>query len=219
MARPVAADAQATRARILQSALRLVADSGIEGTSIRGVAAGAKVSLATVLHYYGSKAGLYQACIDSMYTELEQLRAALFAAIRVATSAPPRRQRPPKSVAGLLGDTVRAAVIFTRQHRTAHRILLRAVVDEGGMRADRREKFLRPFLDDITALLTPLLGAPAARVRMTAQSIVDLSVRYSLHNAAELRIITGHDDDDDARAAVEAHLVDLAQAMLLPAPR
>lgn len=205
MARPVAADAEATKARILHSALKLVADNGIEGTSIRGVAAGAKVSLATVLHYYGSKDGLYQACVDSMYSELEELRAALFAAMK-----------PGVAVDELVADAVRASVRFVRQHRTAHRILMRMMIDEGGMRPDRREKWLRPFLDDVGAMLAPLLGLPAARVRMTAQTITHLAVRYSLHNAAELKLVTGAEDDAAALAAVESHIIDVAHAMLLP---
>lgn len=204
MARPVAADAEATRARILQSALRLVADRGIEGTSIRDVAAGAGVSLATVLHYYGSKDGLYEACIEAMYAELEDLRAAL-----VATA------RPGVSPAALVEDTVRAAVGFVRAHRSAHRILLRTVIDEGGMRADRRERFLKPFLDDASALLAPVLGLDPVHVRLTAQSIVHLTVRYMLHSPEELRLLTGARTDAAAEAAVEEHIVDVARAMLL----
>jgi AcrR family transcriptional regulator len=206
MARPVAADAEATRARILHSALKLVADNGIEGTSIRDVAAGAKVSLATVLHYYGSKDGLYEACIAAMYAELDPLRAALFASFR-----------PGVAMDVLLADAVRAAVKFVRQHRTAHRILMRMMIDEGGMRAERRDKWLKPFVEDTSAILAPLLGLPSARVRLTAQTIVHLAVRYSLHNAAELRIITGEDDDAAALAAVEQHIIDVTLAMLLPA--
>lgn len=207
MARPVAADAEATKARILHSALKLVADNGIEGTSIRDVAAGAKISLATVLHYYGSKDGLYEACIDAMYIELDPLRAALFAAFR-----------PGVAVEVLLSDAVRTSVKFVRQHRTAHRILMRMIIDEGGMRAERREKWLKPFVEDTSAILAPLLGLAPQRVRMTAQTLVHLAVRYSLHSAAELRIITGEEDDAAVLAAVEQHIVDIAHAMLLGTP-
>ena len=203
MARPVGADAEATKARILHSALKLVAERGIEGTSIRDVAGGARVSLATVLHYFGSKDGLYEACIDAMYTELDPLRAALFAA--VTPGAPLER---------LLADTVRAAVAFVHAHRAAHRILLRSVLDEGGMKAHRRERYLRPFLDDVGALLAPLTGLPPTHVRMSAQSLVHLTVRYALHSPAELRMLTGAVDDAGARAGVERHLVDVARALL-----
>lgn len=205
MARPVAADAEATRARILQAALALVADHGIDGTSIRDVAAGAKVSLATVLHYYGSKEGLYEACIDAMYLELEALRGTLLAALR-----------PGISVDELVTETVRAAVRFVRAHRSAHRILLRTVIDEGGMKPDRRERYLKPFLDDVSTALAPLLGLDPAHVRLTAQSVTHLTVRYMLHSPEELRMLTGESNAARAEAAVEQHIVDVARAMLLP---
>ena len=202
MARPVAADAEATKARILHAALKLVAEHGIEGTSIRDVAAGAKVSLATVLHYYGSKDGLYEACIAAMYIELEQLRAVLLSSVQGT------------KLDDLLSSVVKAAVHFVRQHKAAHRILLRNVLDEGGQRAEHRERYLRPFLDDVTALLVPLTGHTAAHVRLTAQTIVHLTVRFAFHNAAELEIITGEKDADKAHAAVERHIVDVARALL-----
>jgi AcrR family transcriptional regulator len=206
MARPVAADAEATRARILQAALALVADRGIDGTSIRDVAAGARVSLATVLHYYGSKDGLYEACIDAMYAELEDLRATLFAAMR-----------PGVSMEELVTDTVRAAVRFVRAHRPAHRILLRTVIDEG-MRADRRERYLKPFLDDVGSALAPVLGLDPVQVRLTAQSIVHLTVRYMLHSSEELRLLTGENSDARAEAVIEEHIIQVARAMLLTKP-
>ncbi len=203
MARPVAADAEATRARILHAALKLVSERGIEGTSIRDVAAGAKVSLATVLHYYGSKEGLYDACIRAMYIELEALREVLFASVSST------------DLDGLIRDVVHAAVDFVRTHRAAHQILLRDVLDEGGMRAEYREKYLKPFLDDVSALLSPLTGVPEASVKLTAQSVVHLTVRYMLHNPAELRLLTGEIDEKKAHAAVERHIADIARAMLL----
>lgn len=207
MARPVAADAEVTRARILDAALRLVADRGIEGTSIRGVASGAQVSLATVLHYYGSKEGLYEACIEAMYAELEDLRAALLGALR-----------PGASVDQLIEDAVRAAVRFVRQHRAAHRILLRTVIDEGGMRPRWRDRSLKPFLDDVSSLLAPLLGRDVVQVRLTAQSIVHLTVRYMLHAPEELRMVTLTASDAQASALVEDHIVAIGKAMLLGQP-
>jgi AcrR family transcriptional regulator len=204
MARPVGADAEATRARILDAAVALVAEHGIDGTSIRDIAAGAKVSLATVLHYYGSKDGLYDACIDSMYTELDQMRGAIFTAFR-----------PGASVAELLDEAVAAAVSFVRQHRQANRILLRTILDEGGLRPERRDRYLGAFLDEVSAALAPLLDLPVAQVKVRVQSLVHLMVRYSLHNAAELKMITGARTESEARAEVDRHLAQVARALFL----
>lgn len=205
MARPVGADASATRARILDAAVTLVAERGIDGTSIRDIAAGAKVSLATVLHYYGSKEGLYDACIDAMYAELDQLRGAIFTAFR-----------PGVSVDQLLDDAVAAAARFVRQHRQANRMLLRTILDEGGMRPERRDRYLGAFLDEVAAGLAPVFGLEPSQVKIRLQSLVHLMVRYSLHPGAELKMITGAGSEAAAAAAVDRHLVEVARALFRP---
>jgi AcrR family transcriptional regulator len=54
--RPGATD---SRAAILESARGLFADRGYDATSVRAVASRARVDPALVLHFFGSKAGLY----------------------------------------------------------------------------------------------------------------------------------------------------------------
>ncbi|MBN1629098.1 MAG: TetR family transcriptional regulator [Thermoleophilia bacterium] len=54
----------ATRQRILESARELFAAVGYDQTSIRGVAEKASVDPALVMHYFGSKDGLFEAAID-----------------------------------------------------------------------------------------------------------------------------------------------------------
>jgi len=53
-----------TRAQILESARQRFADLGYEQTTIRAVAEQAGVDPALVMHYFGSKEGLFQAAID-----------------------------------------------------------------------------------------------------------------------------------------------------------
>ena len=73
MARPAQADAAVTKQKVLESAATLFAQLGEGNTSMRAIAGGAGVSLGTVHHYFGSKAKLYDACIDVMYGELGAL--------------------------------------------------------------------------------------------------------------------------------------------------
>ena len=68
MARPAKADAQKTRQNILESAYVLFSKKG-QLASIRDIAGQSKVSLATILHYYKSKDGLYLACVENMYKD------------------------------------------------------------------------------------------------------------------------------------------------------
>lgn len=60
------------RARIRDAALARFGRDGIAGTSVRAVAADAGVSAALVLHHFGSKDGLRQACDEYV---LEAIRA------------------------------------------------------------------------------------------------------------------------------------------------
>jgi AcrR family transcriptional regulator len=205
VARPVAADADATRARILAAAVGLVSDRGIEGTTVRDVAARAKVSLATVLHYFGSKDGLHAACVQAMDDELGALRAELLAAAV-----------PGVTRAELLARMVRRAWSFARAHRVAHRIILRTVLDHGGLPQDRVETLLRPGLDDAAHILAPLLDVTPLRARMTMQSIVQLVARYAICGDDELRLITETATVADAERVVGEHLVDLAAGLLQP---
>src|ERR1700730_17420630 len=106
MARPPNADAEATRARILESAVTLFAERGLGSTSVRDVAGAAAVSLAMVGHYFGSKDELYDACSEAIYAELGARNEEL--ARELAAHGPP---------AELIGRAVVAAFGFARRHR------------------------------------------------------------------------------------------------------
>jgi AcrR family transcriptional regulator len=54
----------ATRERILAAARERFADAGWDGTTIRAIAAEAAVDPALVLHYFGSKEGVFRAAIE-----------------------------------------------------------------------------------------------------------------------------------------------------------
>ena len=204
MARPVAANAEATRARILDAACVLVAEHGIEGTSIRDVAGASKVSLGTVLHYFGSKEGLHDACISAMDAEARTMGPSLLATVKPSADAD-----------AVIGSAVRAAWTFVRTHRVAHLILLRASLDRGGMTAERRETVLRPFLDDISSTLAPFTGKPELHVRMSAHTFIQLLIRYALHSPAELRLVTNTTTDATAIRTTEDHLIAVAHALFV----
>jgi AcrR family transcriptional regulator len=63
-ARRERADAAANRVRILEAALRVLAERGVEGTSIDAVAAQAGVGKGTIFRRFGDRSGLFQALLD-----------------------------------------------------------------------------------------------------------------------------------------------------------
>jgi AcrR family transcriptional regulator len=208
MARPVAADAEATKARILAAGIHLVSLRGVDGTTVRDIAAEAKVSLATVLHYFGSKDGLYSAVVEAMDNELGTLRLALIAAAGLGSGKGQDAEQ-------MLAAMVRQAWRFALDHRVAHRVILRAVLDHGGMPDERIERFVRPSLDDAEALLVPLLGVTGLQARLALQTLVMLSSRYAICGDNELCLITRAPTVAEAREAIGDHLVDVACSLLL----
>ncbi|MDP2342438.1 MAG: TetR family transcriptional regulator [Deltaproteobacteria bacterium] len=204
MARPVAADAEATKARILAAGIHLVSLRGVDGTTVRDIAAEAKVSLATVLHYFGSKDGLYSAVVEAMDNELGTLRMALIGAVG-----------PGQDAEQMLAGIVRMAWAFALEHRVAHRVILRAVLDHGGMPDERIERFVRPSLDDAEGMLVPLFGVTGLQARLALQTLVMLSARYAICSDNELCLITRAPTVVDARVAIGDHLVDVACSLLL----
>lgn len=205
MARPVAADAEATRARILAASIELVAARGIDGTTVRDVAAASSVSLATVLHYFESKDGLYRAVVAAMDAELAELRARLLSSLR-----------PGASAAASLDEMVRAAWAFACAHHAAHKVILRTVLTEGGLPADRIDAVMRPALDDAGNILAAVFGVSVVKARLTVQTVVQLSARYAIASDLERCAVTGAATIDEANQAIADHLVDLTLGLLLP---
>lgn len=61
------------RGRILESALRQFADAGYAATSVADIAMGAEVTKPALYYHFGSKAGLFQALVDSAHDQRYQL--------------------------------------------------------------------------------------------------------------------------------------------------
>jgi TetR/AcrR family transcriptional regulator len=202
MGRPINADADATRARILQSALHLFSAHGIDGASIREVAKGAGVSLAMVHHYFGTKDDLHRAVIDSMYAELATMREMLVTAIAGS-----------ESIEDLIESAVVEGYRFARTHVTEVRLMLRDAVLAGELPRGGRES-LEPFLDLASERLAPLVARPPESLRMPLQSIVFLVARYAVQSDAESAIVTGATAIQAPRA-IEQHLIELARTLLM----
>ncbi|MEO8079721.1 MAG: CerR family C-terminal domain-containing protein [Caldimonas sp.] len=63
--RSIRKDGELSRARLLEAALRLFAQNGFARTSTRDIAEASGSNLAAISYYFGDKAGLYRAVIES----------------------------------------------------------------------------------------------------------------------------------------------------------
>ena len=94
-AKPKAASARQARRRerhpgaILEAARRQFGDQGYQRTTMRGVATAAGVDPRLVAHYFGSKAGLFQASVI-LPVDTDELLERLFAGPVEASRSAPR---------------------------------------------------------------------------------------------------------------------------------
>lgn len=220
MARPANADAAATRGRILSEAGRLFSAHGPSAVSIRDIAREAKVSLAMVHHYFGSKEELYAASVEAMYAELAGVSAELTGVLAES-----------RDLVGTLEAAAVRGFRFARAHEEAMRTVMRVVVETGALPAGRAEATLVPFLDAVEQLVGPLAPhLPAAELRLRAQTVCFVVARYALATIGELALMVGAKNLGDevgpaltpaAREArvlalVESHLSALAVSLIAP---
>lgn len=202
--RPKNADAKATRERILVRASELFAARGKGSTSVRDIARAADVSLATVLHYFGSKDDLYKASIDRMYDEVTELKSELEGVIADADDP-----------AQALDLAVVESYRFARRHLPALRLVMRSVLDTGEVPEERRAGFLMPLLDESAAWLAAITGLPTARVALSLHSLNQLVVRYALIADTEAEWIRDTLGSDlEPQALLEEQLIYVARQLL-----
>ncbi len=208
MPRPVNADAAATKQRILDSALDLFGQRGIDGVSLRELAADAQVSSAMIHHCFGGKDGLRQAAIDTMYSKLQILSVEMMMMLGSGE----------KAHAGEVFDkAVAAAFQFVRNHRSAMRWLLRDVVGRGSLDAERVTSTYAPFMNAVTVRLSELTGVAATSLRMPLHSSITLVARYGVSDDSELLRLTGEEDMEVAATLVQEELRQtVRQLMRLP---
>lgn len=205
MARPTHADAAQTRQRILEAAQRLFAEQG-RRASVRSLAQAAGVSLATIHHYFGSKEGLYQACIEVMDDAYVELSRSLLATVAEGGS-----------LASILESVVRQAYAFCLEYGVAVRLSTRNAIDAGELEPLRRSRLMLPGLEEGSALLSAMLGASPRELRLVIRSLAFLIVRYALTLPRELALLLGEDpeevDEAACHQAIEEHLVFTAQTL------
>lgn len=191
MARPTNANAEVTRQRILSTASELFARNGEDGVSVRTIATACGLSVAMVNHYFGSKHGLYEACIDQMYIELARLKSDT----PLATLTADIRDWTPVFTMGLH---------IAREHRHTVSLLLRQVLDHGAVEPERFARDVLPSLNSVVELLEAHSDYSGSELRFAVQGVVHALTRFSLSSPDELRAILEEPALSDAEVLAEA---------------
>ena len=212
MARPVNANAEETKQRILEAASSLYAEAGFEGTSVRQIAAAAGVSLGMIRHYYGSKEGLYRACIDSAYAIYGRLPVVIHQGL--ASGGEPIE---------VLCESVREGFRFALRQRAACRLVLWTLMEHDSWRSANTENEMVPFILDTARLMAPMLSRDVSAMAVGLRTLVFLVTRYATADHDEIALLLAEGKpsakgDAATVTAIEEHLVDLTRRLFCPGP-
>lgn len=182
------------RSRILDSALTLVSELGAAGTSMRRLAAACGLNVATIYHYFPSKADLLRALIEERrYGE------------RMATEEPPIDPAlPPR-------DRLATLVRWVAERTVEEDAVLRLILGEG-LRGDataRRSASELVVALDATLAAWLTAGFPELTGTSTSPELAARLVRRTLLAVVTEHLATGSSD-------LGGHADDLAAVVFAP---
>lgn len=129
------------RARIRDAAIRLFTERGMDGTSIRDIAAEAGVSSGLIRHHFGSKEALRDACDKYASEEMNRIREVMFEqggisdAAGMAAMHPATRALQAYLIRSMVDGSEAATALFDDAIRLSEEWLTRGKVETTDLRA------------------------------------------------------------------------------------
>lgn len=199
------------RARIRDAALRLFTERGIDGASIRDIAAAAGVSSGLIRHHFGSKEALRDACDAYATAEMNRLREQLFSGGGLTDTAgmvalhPTMRALQGYLVRSMVDGSDAAGALFDDAVQLSEDWLTRDKVETRDLRAYAAVLVamqLGVFLmkDQMSRALGVDLDTPAGHVRLNRGFVDAFShVLLTPEQAAQLHTAMDRMDDGGRR--------------------
>jgi AcrR family transcriptional regulator len=154
---------QRARERILAASERLIAAHGLHGTSMRDIAAAARLPLATTVYHFAKKEQIYAAVLGAIADELDQrLQQAIVERDSFSRLGAERAE-------AALDALAVALVRWAAEQPARVKLLLREVLDNPSRVAKAAQLPLGPFLERASALVAArananMLGSPEVTV-------------------------------------------------------
>lgn len=191
-------ETSATRSTILAAATPLFASSGIQGTTIRQVAAAARVNSQLIYYYFGNKVGLFRAVLEGAASRV----AALLAHATVKNGLPRER----------LGRFVSEWVRVTLAEAPTLRMLHRAMLEGDRTLAAEIQRYAAGHAAQIGSLIDEGKATGAFRggldTRRAVASLVGM-VQYLALAETILFTSTNLKQDREERDAMAQHTAEL----------
>ena len=179
--------ATSTRARLLRTAATLFAERGFRGTTMRDIAARARVNLAAANYYYGSKKALYLAVLRAEFAKVRTLLARKgasrsteeLATLSATQLAEVLRARATVMLDLLVGTPPSLYATLMQRELSDSTEALPTIVEE----------FITPMLQELQLIVHCLRpGLDRKTVERCAYSIVGQALFYQFARPALLRI-------------------------------
>ncbi|QDJ49170.1 TetR/AcrR family transcriptional regulator [Bordetella hinzii] len=182
-------ETRSTRDIILESAERLFAQQGYDGTSMRQITSAAGVNLAAVNYHFGSKEALVQAVLKRRLEIVNRERLRLLDALQAQAGGKPLK--PSQIVDAFFGTLLRLAASPDHDGKTFMPLLERTMTDPAGF---IRTLFADEYADVIerykNALFDALPDVPRAEIMWRFQFMLG-ATSYAIIGTDTLRIVTG----------------------------
>ena len=174
-----------TRRAILAAAATEFGAHGYADATTRGIAAAAGVTLPGIAYHFGSKEGLYLACVEVILTHYAGETAALAveADAALAAGADPATCRV--HIMRLLG---RLTELFAHADGGQAAFITRALRDEGPAVAMLHDRLWEPGVTLMARLLAGLRAAAEAETRDRLDALLLLSTLLGFYNGRETAI-------------------------------
>jgi len=207
--------ANATRERILDAALDLFGERGLTGSTVRDIAARAKVNVAAISYHFGGKEELYRA-VARMVTETIEGRVRSRAAGVLA--APPADAAAAEAALGTLLETVVDVIVGPAEMRRVARFVIREQMQPTAAFEILFGTFSRLHLVACRLLATAAgLDPEAAETRLRVFLLIGQAIFLRIAEAAVLRRMGLTQYDETFLAGVKAILRQNLHAILAAA--
>lgn len=194
-----------TRDRMIAEARALFAERGFYGVSIAQVAAELGLTKQALLHHFGTKERLYGLVLEQIAEELADLKGAL---------------EPDVDPVRRLQDWFVAMISDTPPRIERSRLLMREILDNQVRAESAGFWYLKPFLDELVAMLRSVPGWSDASYAQLRATVVQLlgTVNYHAVSGPTFRGIFGAEAAQAMNEIFAAQLQHMLRAVLTAGP-